>query len=242
MKSIYIPKGETRSYEFLFTDNLVVHGQLNVASGIQAKHISGHGVIHAGTIGADTIVADEVEASAIICQKLAAKRVTAPEVYASDSAVVTCYLAATYVETGKLTVALSEIDEVKAQEVINLAPRKRGMLRTLFASFLRSLWIKLTAPNKAVDADYQVVEDKSEEPRDIDAETAEQVADTVREVLDGEDSAEVDPSDFELKRIIAMFKLARSEGYTLQLIPGTPEENAPGFDAESGTIVFPPAA
>lgn len=242
MKSVYIPKGETRSYESLFADNLVVHGQLNVAYGIQAKHISGHGAIHAGTISADTIVANEVEASTIICQKLAAKRVTAPEVYASDSAVVTCYLAATDVEAGKLTAAITEIDEIKAEEVINLAPRKRGMLRTLFVSFLRSLWLKLITPNKAVDADYQVVEDKSEEPRDIDAETAAQVADTVREVLDGEDSVEDDAEDFELKRLIAMFKLARAEGYTLQIIPGTPEENAPAFDAESEAIVFPPAA
>lgn len=238
MKSIYIPKGESRSYESIATENLVVEGHLTVTGGIQAKHISGHGIINAGTISADTIVADEVEASAIICRKLAAQRVTAPEVYASDSAVVTCYLAAAYVETGKLTVALSEIDEIKAQEVINLAPRKWGMLRMLFAAFLRSLWVKLTAPNEAVDADYQVVEDR---PQDADAETARQVADTVREVLDGEDSAEADAEDFELKRLIATFKLLREQGYTLRVLPGTPEENAPGFDAESGTILFPAA-
>lgn len=35
------------------------------------------------------------------------------------------------------------------------------------------------------------------------------------------------PRDEELERITAIFKLLRDSGYTLKIIPGTPEENAP---------------
>ena len=45
----------------------------------------------------------------------------------------------------------------------------------------------------------------------------------------------------ELNRFIGMFKLARESGYTLKLIPGTPEENAPVFNRESGKIIRPAA-
>lgn len=39
-----------------------------------------------------------------------------------------------------------------------------------------------------------------------------------------------EPFDEELSRFVNMFKLARESGYTLKLVPGTPEENAPVFD------------
>ena len=44
MKTIYIPKGETVSYETLETDHLVVKGCLKVSYGLKAKTISGGGV------------------------------------------------------------------------------------------------------------------------------------------------------------------------------------------------------
>lgn len=40
--------------------------------------------------------------------------------------------------------------------------------------------------------------------------------------------------DEELNRFIGMFKLVRESGYTLKIIPGTPEENAPTFQWERG--------
>lgn len=43
--------------------------------------------------------------------------------------------------------------------------------------------------------------------------------------------------DEELNRIVGIFKLAREQGYTLKLIPGTPEENAPVFDFEHERIL-----
>ena len=61
---------------------------------------------------------------------------------------MSCFLSAAYVETGRLTVTLSEIDEVKAEEVVNLTPKKRTLFGTLLASLLRSFWTVLTVPGQ----------------------------------------------------------------------------------------------
>ena len=52
-----------------------------------------------------------------------------------------------------------------------------------------------------------------------------------------ESSTEPVAVDEELNRIVGIFKLAREQGYTLKLIPGTPEENAPVFDFENERII-----
>ncbi len=141
MKTIYIPKGETGAYESVVTENLIVEGCLNGTYGVKAKRIACDGVIHAGTIAADTIRASDLECASIMCEKLLARRVSSAEVFASDCAAVSCFLSAAYVETGRLTVCISEIDEVKAEQVVNLKPKKRGLLRLLLASPLgRSGW------------------------------------------------------------------------------------------------------
>ena len=127
---------------------------------------------------------------------------------------MSCFLSSAFVATGKLTVALSEIDEVKADEVIHLKPRKRSLFRLLLASALRSFWTSLTArpvKREVMDVDFEPVK-KDEEP-----------------------------VDEELNRFIGMFKLARESGYTLKIIPGTPEENAPVFNRETEQP-FRPAA
>ena len=214
MKTVYIPKEETVRYETLETDRLVVKGCLKVAYGIKAKTISGGGMIIAGTVSADDIRVDDLEAASVTCQRLIAKRVQTPELFAFESAAVSCFLSSAFVATGKLTVALSEIDEVKADEVIHLKPRKRSLFRLLLASALRSFWTSLTArpvKDEVMDADFEPVK-KDEEP-----------------------------VDEELNRFIGMFKLARESGYTLKIIPGTPEENAPVFGTGSGTDIRPAA-
>ena len=214
MKTVYIPKGETVSYETLETDRLVVKGYLKVAYGVKARTISGGGVIIAGTVSADDIRVDDLEAASVTCQRLIAKRVQTPELFAFESAAVSCFLSSAFVATGKLTVALSEIDEVKADEVIHLKPKKRSLFRLLLASALLSFWTSLTArpvKREVMDADFEPVK-KDEEP-----------------------------VDEELNRFIGMFKLARESGYTLKIIPGTPEENAPVFGTGSGTDIRPAA-
>ena len=158
-----------------------------------------------------------------------------PEVFASESATVSCFLSAAYVETGRLTVTLSEIDEVKAEEFVNLTPKKRTLFGTLLASLLRSFWIALTVhgqkePTVMTDAceamPEGVTESTQEETQEPEAEQAAPREEAV---------------DEELSRIVGIFKLAREQGYTLKLIPGTPEENAPAFDFENERILRPAA-
>ena len=212
MKNVYIPRGETVCYETLETDHLVVKGCLKVAYSLKAKTISGDGIIMAGTVSADDIRVDDLEAASVTCQRLIAKRVQTPELFAFESAAASCFLSSAYVAAGKLTVALSEIDEVNADEVIHLKPRKRSLFRLLLASAVRSFWISLTArpiTAEVIDADFTPVKDESE--------------------------------DEELNRVIGMFRLARESGYTLKIIPGTPEENAPVFNQETGKIIRPAA-
>mgnify|MGYP001041775726 FL=1 len=139
--------------------------------------------------------------------------------FASESAVVSCFCSAAYVETGRLTVTISEIDEVKAKQIINLPTRQRTLLGTLLASMWRAFWLSLFAypvPTNAADASYRPdTTDTEDAPPVKESKTAE---------------AAKEPFDEELSRFVNMFKLARESGYTLKLVPGTPEENAPVFD------------
>lgn len=248
MKTIYIPKGETVQYEVLSADRLVVRGGLRVAGDIRARSICGDGIIHAGSVHADVIRADEVENAEVVCRRLIAKRVQTPTLIASDWAVVSCFLSASYVETGKLTVAASEIDQMKAGEVINLSPKKRGMLRTLLAAWLHAFWGTLTAPKAKRERTRKGKRVKASQKKqeELDAAVRAEIAKTVREIMEqeraGRDSAATsEEEDFELKRLVSMFKLLREKGYTLRILPGTPEENAPVFDPETETILRPAA-
>ena len=203
MKTIYIPSGETVCYENLITGRIVVKGCLKVLGDIKAKSISGDGVIYAGSVSADDIRVDDLETASVTCRRLLAKRVQTPQLIASERA-------ASYVETGRLTVAASEICEAKADEIIYLTPKKRSLFRLLLASALRSLWTHLTVPaarGKPVDAV------PAAEPQDAPAGESEET------------------KDDELARLVAVFKLLRNSGYTLKILPGTPEENAPRFGA-----------
>ena len=121
MKTIYIPKGETVCYETLETERLIVHGCVRVTYGIHARVIIGNGVIVAGTIEADDIRVRCIDCASVICKRLIANNVQTPELIASESAAVSTFLSAAYVKTGRLTVAVSEVDEVDAGEVVNLS-------------------------------------------------------------------------------------------------------------------------
>ena len=220
MKTIYIPKGETVSYETLETSRLVVRGCLRVAYGLRAKSITG-GVITAGAVSADDIRVDDLEAGSVVCRRLIAKRVQTPELFASESAAVSCFLSSAYVETGKLTVALSEVDEVKADEVIHLKLKKRSLFRLLLVSALRSFWTSLTAPPST--------------PEVMDAD-----------IWSDKENQENEPTGEDLNWVIGMYKLARKRGCTFngctfKLLPGTQEENTPAFKWENKKIIKPAA-
>ena len=242
MKKVFIPAGESRSYETLVTEHLVVDGHLNVVNGLKAKTISGTGVITAGEVSADVCHIGELETATAIFRKLMARRVSAAEVFASDCACVTHFLSAAYVETGRLTVSVSEIDKVNADEIITLQ-KKHGMLGALVASSLRAFWLDLTAPiDDYMDAEFEPV-DKSKDTS-IDPAVQKEIARTVRQILaeqEKEAAASESDEDFELKRVISTFKLLRDKGYTLRILPKTPEENAPVFDLEKKQIIRPAA-
>ena len=242
MKKVFIPAGESRRYETLVTEHLVVDGHLNVVNGLKAKTISGNGVITAGEVSADVCHIGELETATAIFRKLMARRVSAAEVFASDCACVTHFLSAAYVETGRLTVSVSEIDKVNADEIITLQ-KKRGMFGALVASSLRAFWLDLTVPiDDYMDAEFEPV-DKSKDTS-IDPAVQKEIARTVRQILaeqEKEAAASEPDEDFELKRVISTFKLLRDKGYTLRILPKTPEENAPVFDLEKKQIIRPAA-
>ena len=147
---------------------------------------------------------------------------------------MSCFLSAAYVETGKLTVAISQVDEVHADEIVNLPAKKRGLLGTLLVSALRSLWTKWTAPSEhgqVQDATYTQVSE--EEP----ADAAVEAEPTGVGVETGSEQKKTESVDEELNRVVNMFKLLRESGYTLRIIPGTPEENAPVFDFDQERII-----
>ena len=243
MKTVYIPAGEAYHYETLITDNVIIHGYLNVTNGLKAKHISGKGFLLAGEVSADTIDINELECGTVICRRLLAQRVSVNEAMISESAAVSRFFSANYVKVPSLTVAVSEIGEADADEIVHLTPKPRGMILTLLLSMLRTFWLRLTASRP--QGRFEKPRTETEEPSDTpeDTETKANIAKIVQEVLAqqaaekaacADDANEAD--DFELQRMIGTFKLLRDKGYTLRILPGTPEENAPVFDFAAESI------
>ena len=79
MKTVYIPAGEAYHYETLVTDNVIIHGYLNVTNGLKAKRISGRGFLLAGEVSADTVDINELECGTVICRRLLARLVSVNE-------------------------------------------------------------------------------------------------------------------------------------------------------------------
>ena len=240
MKTVYIPAGEAYHYETLVTDNVIIHGYLNVTNGLKAKRISGKGFLLAGEVSADTVEINELECGTVICRRLLAQRVSCNEAMISESAAVSRFFSANYVKAPSLTVAVSEIGEAEADEIIYLTPKTRGMLLTLLLSKLRIFWLRLTASRPR--GRFEKPRTEAEEPSDTpeDTETKANIAKIVQEVL-AQQAAEKaacadDADDFELQRMIGTFKLLRDKGYTMRILPGTPEENAPVFDFAAESI------
>ncbi len=122
--------------------------------------------------------------------------------------------------------------------------------RLLFASFMRALWLSLITPapkNNAVvkNLDIERVTEPGEPAEHGNSQFQEEIAKGVKDALaeqsKSDDTSGRDLNDFELQRIVSLFKLCRQSGYTLRLEPGTPEENAPIFDFDAGQIIHPAA-
>ena len=111
MKTVYIPKGHTVCYESLETEHLVVEGCLKTTCGVKAKTITGGGVLSAGTTSADVICLDELGDR--LCLLPPPARQAGPDAgavrFGQRSGIL--FPLRGYVETGKLTVSISETDE-----------------------------------------------------------------------------------------------------------------------------------
>lgn len=214
MKNLYIPKGKTLRYESLSCQDIVNDGTLIVENKIRARHISGQGVVSAGAVSCRSLAASDISAAYITTGKLAAERVCASEVKVSGAAVVSCCLEAAYVVAPKLTVALSEIGEMDVKDVVNLTDKRRSIFGAMLAGFFRRLWLSLThhIPVDAKCAPEQLEHDPL--MGFTDAEGMKKVS----ELLNIDPNADL-WQDFEFKRLAALYRLLKPEGYALRLVP-----------------------
>lgn len=155
MKYVYIPEGQTVSYEDLTTEYLVADGRIHVRGELTANVIRGRGTVSAGLIRARDIRVDDLEAGEVYCGRLTAQRVETLEVSAEKCVNVARCLTARSVKAKRLAMT--------GGEIICLTPRRRSLGRFRLLAALRSFWLKLTAPRfgnaDVVDADYEPAED-----------------------------------------------------------------------------------
>lgn len=143
MKNLYIPRGEIVTYNCLYTDRIVVKGVLRVGGRLVAREIVGGGVIEAREIACD-----DIRAASVAADSVTAKRIVADKLFvqfgcqASEAVAVRDYVTAGYMNTGKLSMTLSDIQACDADEIITLK-RKHSLLGLLWASWWRGLFLSL---------------------------------------------------------------------------------------------------
>ena len=169
MKNLYLPKGKTLHYETLYCQNIVNDGTLIVDGTLHARSISGKGILKAGTVSVRHVAEMDIECATMNGETMAAERVCAAEIVLAGSATVSCYLEAEYVEVPKLTMAKHNIGTLKADDVITLPEKKRGIVGTLVAGFFRRLWLSVIH-RIPVDAPYVQVAAPAPESTDTEQE------------------------------------------------------------------------
>lgn len=147
MKKIYVPAGETMSLSELHTELVIVHGTLKVTGQLTAKRIEGKGIVEADEISCDSLCVHPAIAEVVDSVKIAVRKLLVESVHA-DEIIVTDYLATPYLLARRVSMTLSDVKECVADEIIALPPKKRGMLRMLFAAWWRSLWLPNKLPEK----------------------------------------------------------------------------------------------
>lgn len=139
MKKVYIPKGETVTYDRLDTVNIVVKGTLIVRGKLTAKFIQGGGRVEAEEIQCDTIEVDTVQAEILTARKVVGKKLFVRDLVATDAVMATDFIESLHVLTKSLYITLSSISQCDAEEIIMLSQKKRGLLGMLFASKMRQV-------------------------------------------------------------------------------------------------------
>mgnify|MGYP000615207888 CR=1 FL=1 len=217
MKNLYIPKGKTLHYETLYCQNIVNDGTLIVDGTLHARSISGKGILKAGTVSVRHVAEMDIECATMNGETMAAERVCAAEIVLSGSATVSCYLEAEYVEVPKLTMAKHNIGTLKADDVITLPEKKRGIVGTLVAGFFRRLWLSVIH-RIPVDAPYVQVAAPAPESTDTEQEQPkpERAGDFQSQPVTQPMDLDLE-EDFEFKRLKAMYRLLKDCGYTLRI-------------------------
>lgn len=239
MKNLYIPKGKTLHYETLHCQNIVNDGTLIVDDTLHARTITGKGILDVGTVSARHVAAMDIECATMTAETLTAERVCAAEIVLSGSAVVSCYLEAEYVEVPKLTMAKHNIGSLKANDVVTLSEKKRGIVGTLAAGFFRRLWLSMIH-HIPVDAPHVQVEAPAAEDTGKEQEQpeTEQTSNLHPQPAPRASDSELE-GDFEFKRLKAMYRLLKDYGYTLRI---TKQEEPVAVPQEDSTETFPRAA
>lgn len=230
MKKLFVPRGESVAYQSIHTDKLVVKGYLEVDDDVRARHISGNGIIVAGSISADTLFMDEVEAGVVTADKIVAHRMTAPDCR-GKVIMVTGYLGAERVKAGKLTVGLSDIREVEADEVVNLSGKRHSLLGALVLSWLRCKWMELCRRRE------------KKEPQGSDGAVAsEETSPSESGIVDLSPTTDLaaswdprDADDFEFLRLKGLYSLLKDRGFALRLIP-IDDPAKPGAASSSSAV------
>jgi len=243
MKNLYIPKGKTLHYETLYCQNIVNDGTLIVDGTLHARSISGKGILKAGTVSVRHVAEMDIECATMNGETMAAERVCAAEIVLSGSATVSCYLEAEYVEVPKLTMAKHNIGTLKADDVITLPEKKRGIVGTLVAGFFRRLWLSVIH-RIPVDAPYVQVAAPAPESTDTEQE---QPKPERAGTYSGDFQSQPVPQpmdldleeDFEFKRLKAMYRLLKDCGYTLRI---TKQEETVLTPREDSASTLPKAA
>jgi len=163
-----IPKDTTVCYDSLTTTDLTVRGHLKVTGILTARHIQGNGYIEAGEVICDTLKADTLRADIATTRKTAVKKLFVRDCRATDAVVATDFAESVSLQTGRFTVSMFRINDLKAEELVVLPRKGRGMLGTLFAGWLRTLFSRPPKEKKAAKKPPAHQDPKPQETDTID--------------------------------------------------------------------------
>lgn len=222
MKDLYIPKGRTLRYESLACRNIVNYGVLEVDKSLQARNVSGNGIVKAGSVSARHVSAMDVETGSVTANTLAAERVYAAEVKVTDEAVVSCFLEAEYAQIKRLTVASFDVQDLHAEELRFLPRQRQSVLAAVIGDFFRSIlaFLRSKIPQ---DALYTQVEESSDAGQHADTNQSkeDQKAHSAAAKHATSDADDDLKDDFEFLRLKALYRFLRhqGQGYTLRVVP-----------------------
>lgn len=168
MKTMYIHKKQLAEHMEIYAKNIVVNGMLKVEGKIVADHISGKGIVEAGEISAKTISIPHVKANHIVANELLCNKAFAEIARVRDKLTAKEYIEADRVECNALVLTQSDIQTVDAVEVVNLEPKKRGILGLAFAAWLRSTVVEFCElfqkGDNEVDEEDEITMEELEDP------------------------------------------------------------------------------